>query len=111
MSSLPTLSPINSPLLYNNTNTTISQHNLHQIIRQQQKQLVAMQIQIQALMAGGVVERTERVKEESNIGSNIKMAKPPMFNRDTSRIGGFITACRLYLRMKMKGVTVKEKIQ
>ena len=62
-------------------------------------------------MAGGVAKGAERTREESNIGSNIKMAKPPMFNRDISRIGGFITACRLYLRMKMKEVTVKEKIQ
>ena len=70
-----------------------------------------MQIQIQALMAGGVAKGAERAREKSNIGSNIKMAKPPMFNRDISRIGGFITVCRLYLRMKMKEVTVEEKIQ
>jgi len=36
----------------------MSQHNLNAIIRQQQKQLAAMQVQIQALLAeGAVVER------------------------------------------------------
>jgi len=42
------LSPIDSPLSYNN----MSQINLHEIIRQQQEQLATMQAQIQALLAG-----------------------------------------------------------
>jgi len=40
-------SPIDSSPHYN-----MSQVNLHEIIRQQQEQLVAMQAQIQALLAG-----------------------------------------------------------
>jgi len=32
----------------------MSQVNLHEIIRQQQEQLAMMQVQIQALLAGGV---------------------------------------------------------
>ena len=42
----PSSSPIDSPSHYN-----MSQLNLHEIIRQQQEQLAAMQAQIQALLA------------------------------------------------------------
>ena len=49
-------SPIDSPPSYH----TISQYNLHTIIRQQQKQLVAMQVQIQALIVEGAVAEREQ---------------------------------------------------
>jgi len=74
----------------------MSQINLHEIIRQQQKQLAAMQVQIQALLAaqGGV-----------------RMAKPAIFNREAGKVGGFIMTCRLFLRMKLRGATVEEQVQ
>jgi len=62
-------------------------------------------------MTRGVVEEAERAEEGSNTESNIKMAKSPMFNEDTSKMGEFITACRLYLRTKMRGAIVEEQIQ
>ena len=99
-------SPIDSPSTYN----TMSQHNLYAIIRQQQKQFVAMQAQIQALIAGGAVAGRGAL-EESNIGPNMEIAKPPVFNGKVGRVEGFITAYRLYLRMKMREATVEEQIQ
>ena len=39
------------------------------------------------------------------------MAKPPVFNGEVGKVGGFIIACRLYLRMKMKEAVVEEQIQ
>jgi len=48
--------------------------------------------------------------EESNTESNIEMAKPPVFNGKVGRVGGFITACKLYLRMRIRGATVEEQI-
>jgi len=85
------------------------QINLHEIIRQQEEQLAAMQVQIQALLAaggggtGGVMG--------SNIGPSMEVAKPAIFNGEAGKVGGFITACRLYLRMKMRGTSVEEQVQ
>jgi len=61
-------------------------------------------VQIQALLAA-IEEGTIR---GPNTGSNIEMAKPPVFSREVEKIGGFITAYRLYLRIKMKGTAVEE---
>jgi len=101
-------SPIDSPPPY----PIISQHDLHAIIHQQQKQLAAMQVQIQALLAtgaaggaggaGGIKGRTT--------GPKVEVAMPAIFNRKAGKVGGFVTACRLYLRMKMRKATVEEQV-
>jgi len=70
-----------------------------------------MQVQIQALITGGAVARKREAMEGSNIGSNIEMAKPPVFNGEAGKVGEFIIACRLYLRMKIRKTTVEEQIQ
>ena len=69
-----------------------------------------MQAQIQALLAAGGegAESIERETIGSNIGPQMEMAKPSIFNGEAERIGGFIIACRLYLRMKMRKATVEE---
>jgi len=87
----------------------MSQVNLHEIIRQQQEQLAAMQAQIQALLvaqrgAGGEAAG-------SNVGSHIEVAKLAIFNGEAAKVGGFITAYRLFLRMKLRGVMVEEQVQ
>jgi len=62
------------------------------------------------LIAKEVVEGAGVIEEGSNIGSNIKIAKLPVFNGETEKAGGFITACRLYLRIKIRGISVKEQV-
>ena len=49
--------------------------------------------------------------KETMEGSNIDVVKPSVFNREVRRVGGFITTYRLYLRIQIRGVTVKEQIQ
>jgi len=86
------------------------QINLHDIIRQQQEQLAAMQVQIQALLVAQGGAGTGGVMG-SNTGSHMEVAKPAIFNGEAGKVGGFITACRLYLRMKLRGTTVEEQVQ
>jgi len=68
-----------------------------------------MQAQIQVLIAGGA--GAGRGATESNIGPQMEMAKPPVFNREARGVGGFILVYKLYLRMKMREVTVEEQVQ
>jgi len=89
----------------------MSQYYLHTIIRQQQEQLVAMQVQIQTLIAEGASVEAGGAIERSNTGSNIEVAKLPVFNGEVGRVGGFIIVCRLYLRMWIRGEIAEEQIQ
>ena len=71
-----------------------------------------MQAQIQALLAaGGGAGTAERTAMRSNMGSHMEMAKPAIFNGEAGKVGEFVIACRLYLRMKMKETTVEEQVQ
>jgi len=103
----PPSPPIDSPPPYPN----MSQINLHEIIQQQQEQLVAMQAQIQALLvAGAGGGGVERGTTGSNTEPHIEVAKPAIFNGEAGKVGGFVTACRLYLKMKMREATVEEQV-
>ena len=87
------------------------QINLHEIIRQQQEQLAAMQAQIQALLAAQGGAGTGGGVMGSNAGPHMEVAKPAIFNGEAGKVGSFITACRLYLRMKLRETTVEEQVQ
>jgi len=67
---------------------------------------VAMQAQLQALAEKRIEEAVAVAGEE-----NIEVTRPQVFDRILSKVLGFVTACRLYIRMKMRGVVVEEQIQ
>ena len=69
-----------------------------------------MQVQIQVQLAAQGAG-AEREVTGSNMGSHMKVAKPAIFNGKVAKVGGFITACRLFLRMKMRGSMVEEQVQ
>ena len=66
-------------------------------------------MQIQALLAVGA-EDAERGVARSNIESYIEVAKPAIFNEKVGKVGGFVNACKLYLRMKMRKTIVEEQV-
>ena len=68
-----------------------------------------MQMQLQVLITGGAAGG--RRTEGSNTRPHMEVAKPPVFNGEAGRVGGFITACKLYLRMKMREATVEGQVQ
>jgi len=106
-SALPlyTSPPIDSPPPY----PIMSQHDLHAIIYQQQEQLAAMQAQIQALLAVGGAGGAGGA-ERGTTGPKVEVAMPAIFNGKAGKVGGFVTTCRLYLRMKMREATVEEQV-
>ena len=46
----------------------------------------------------------------SNMGPYIEVAKLAIFNGEAGKVGGFVTTCRLYLRMKMREVTLEKQV-
>ena len=72
--------------------------------------MAAIQAQIQALLAAAGGETRRKATEEPNTGSNVEVAKPPVFNREAGKVGGFIMACRLYLGMQIREALVEEQI-
>ena len=58
--------------------------------------MAAMQVQIQALLVavggGGGDTATG-----TNAGSQIEVAKPAIFNGEAGRVGGFVSACKIYI--------------
>jgi len=70
-----------------------------------------MQVQIQALLAaqGGV--GAGGAVTGPNAGPHMEVAKLAIFNGEAEKVGGFITACRLFIKMKLRGTTVEEQMQ
>ena len=70
--------------------------------------MAIMQVQIQALLAGGAGGRVER---EEKRGGEAEVAKPQIFDGTLAKVGGFITACKLYIRMRLRGESVEGQVQ
>ena len=47
----------------------------------------------------------------SNLGPHMEVVKLAIFNREAGKVRGFIIACRLFLRMKLRGAMVEEQVQ
>jgi len=64
------------------------------------------------LLAAGEVEEAVAVTAvlQSNIESNVEVAKPQTFNREVENILGFLTACKLHIQMRMRKVAIKKQI-
>ena len=71
-----------------------------------------MQVQIQALLArgaSGVEEETQREKRRGE--GRVEVAKPQIFDGTPAKVGRFISACKLYIRMRMREELVEGQMQ
>ena len=70
--------------------------------------MAAIQAQIKALLAGGAGGQEGR---EEGRGREVEVAKPQIFDRTSAKVGGFIAACKLYIRMRLRGESVERQVQ
>jgi len=77
--------------------------NYKLLAQQQQKQLTTLQAQLQTLLT---------VQETGSCGggASTEVAKPQVFDKTPEKVLYFMIACKLYLRMRMKGVVVEKQI-
>jgi len=81
----------------------MSQSDYPAIIWQLQEQIAALIVQV-----GGVAERG--VREGISVATDV--AKPQTFDRTLlEKVSGFVGACKLYIRMRLRDSSVKEQIQ
>jgi len=75
--------------------------NFELLAQQQQEQLAALQAQLQALQ--------KRMGEGGVAEASTKVARLQVFDGTISKVSRFITACRLYIRMKIRRLQLKSR--
>ena len=72
-----------------------------------------MEAQFQALLVARRVREAKVVVAvpQPNTKSNIEVAEPQIFNGEIGKVLGFLTICKLFIRMKIRDVVVEKQIQ
>ena len=66
---------------------------------------------LQAIIVQAGLGGTEGVAAFARPNTQIEVVRPQEFNGSSRKVARFITACKLYIRMKMRGVVIEEQIQ
>ena len=72
--------------------------------------MVAIQVQIQALLQEGVGQE-EVVPREVGRRGGAEIVKSQIFDGTSSKVAGFIIACKLYIRMRLREELVEGQVQ
>jgi len=70
-----------------------------------------MQAQLQTLTEVAEEAGTVAVVSQPNTEFNVEVAKLQTFDRATGKILGFLTACKLFIRMRIREPVIEEQIQ
>ena len=77
---------------------------LQLLMRKQAEQLVALQAQLKA-------GKKRRGSSKAWHRLQLEIAKPLLFDRDIGKMVGFVTVCKVYIRIRIRKKTVEEQIQ
>ena len=83
----------------------MSQPDYVTIIRQLQEQVAALTAQLGQQGGGGGGGRAAAATEEAT-----EVAKPQIFDGTPSKVSGFVGACRIYIKTRLREVSVEAQI-
>ena len=55
--------------------------------------------------------RRKAAETKARNRSQVEMATMPLFDREISKVEGFVMACKLYVRIRIRETTIEDQVQ